>query len=143
MRRSELLTLQRDQIDGDYARLWNTKSNRPRSVPLSPRAKELIERYVPFDLHPFYIYREWNNAKKAMGLENDKNFVLHMLRHTAATRLLDTTGNIVFVQKLLGHSKLDTTMRYAHTSDDQLRNAVGLVTSKYERKAHYAESSSG
>lgn len=143
MRRSELLTLKPDQIDGDYARLWTTKTNKPRSVPLTPRAKELIERYVPFDLHPFYIYREWNKAKEAMGLKDDKNFVLHMLRHTTATRLLDTTGNIVFVQKLLGHSKLDTTMRYAHTSDDQLRSAMGLVTEKYERSPFYAGKSCG
>ena len=139
MRRSELLRLKPDQIDGDYARLWTTKTNKPRSVPLTPRAKELIAQWLPFNLDHIYIYREWNKAKEAMGLKDDKHFVLHMLRHTMATRLLDTTGNIVFVQKLLGHSKLETTMRYAHMSDDQLLSAVGLMTEKYNRNADDAE----
>lgn len=131
MRRSELLKLQPEQVDGDYARLWTTKTNKPRSVPLTPRAKELMEKWLPFNLDPFYIYREWNKARDAMGLRDDKHFVLHMLRHTMATRLLDSTGNIVFVQRLLGHSKLETTMRYAHMSDEQLLSAVGLMTEKY------------
>lgn len=139
MRRSELLKLKPDQIDGDYARLWTTKTNKPRSVPLTPRAKELIAKWVPFNLDQMHIYKEWNKARDAMGLSDDKHFVLHMLRHTMATRLLDTTGNIVFVQKLLGHSKLETTMRYAHMSDDQLLSAVGLMTEKYNRNAENAE----
>lgn len=132
MRRGELLSLKPDQIDGDYARLWNTKTKKPRSVPLSPRAKELLHKWVPFNMKLYYINENWNKARKAMGMENDKNFVMHMLRHTTATRWLETTKNIALVQKVLGHSRLETTMRYAHTSDDQLLSALGLVTQKYE-----------
>jgi integrase len=134
MRRGELLSLQPDQLDGDYARLWKTKTKTPRSVPLSPRAKELMEQWVPFDMKLSYINVEWNKARKAMGMEEDKNFVLHMLRHTTATRWLDATSNIALVQKVLGHSRLETTMRYAHTSDDQLLQGIGLVAQKYDRQ---------
>lgn len=132
MRRGELLSMQPDQIDGDYARLWKTKTKTPRSVPLSPRAKELMEKWVPFDMKLSYINVEWNKARKAMGMEDDKNFVLHMLRHTTATRWLDATSNITLVQKVLGHSRLETTMRYAHTSDEQLLQGVRFVTQKYD-----------
>jgi integrase len=134
MRRGELLSLQPDQIDGDYARLWKTKTKTPRSVPLSPRAKELMEQWVPFNMKLSYINVEWNKARKAMGMDEDKNFVLHMLRHTTATRWLDATSNIALVQKVLGHSRLETTMRYAHTSDDQLLQGIGLVAQKYDRQ---------
>ncbi len=134
MRRGELLSLQPDQLDGDYARLWKTKTKTPRSVPLSPRAKELMEQWVPFNMKLSYINVEWNKARKAMGMEEDKNFVLHMLRHTTATRWLDATSNIALVQKVLGHSRLETTMRYAHTSDDQLLQGIGLVAQKYDRQ---------
>lgn len=132
MRRGELLSMQPDQIDGDYARLWKTKTKTPRSVPLSPRAKELLEQWVPFDMKLSYINVHWNKARKAMGMEDDKNFVLHMLRHTTATRWLDATSNITLVQKVLGHSRLETTMRYAHTSDEQLLQGVRFVTQKYD-----------
>lgn len=132
MRRGELLSMQRDQIDGDYARLWKTKTGKARSVPLSPRAKELLEKWVPFNMKLTYMNDQWNKARAAMGMENDRNFVMHMLRHTTATRWLETTNNIALVQRVLGHSRLETTMRYAHTSDDQLLQAIGLVSQKYE-----------
>lgn len=131
MRRGELLGMQRDQIDGDYVRLWKTKNGKARSVPLSDRAKELIDQWIPFDLKVSRIRSEWLRARKAMGLEDDKDFVLHMLRHTTATRMLDTTENIVAVQRMLGHSRLETTMRYAHLSDESLLDAVRRTTSKH------------
>lgn len=128
MRRGELLTLQRDQIDGDYLRLWKTKTKRARSVPLTPRAKELVTKWAPFNLNVWTIQDAWLKAKKQMGLENDPSFVLHTLRHTTATRVLQSTNNIAIVQKVLGHSKITTTMRYAHVSDETLLNAVKLAS---------------
>lgn len=131
MRRGELLNLRKENVDRGYARLWNTKTKVPRSVPLSPRAQELVEKWVPFTIHPQRIRYEWDKAKKAMGLAEDRHFVLHCLRHTAATRMLDTIHNPVVVQKLLGHSKIETTMRYAHVSDETLFDAVKKTSEKY------------
>ena len=130
MRRDELRTMQRDQLNGDYARLWKTKNGKARSVPLSARARELMEQWVPFNLEVHTIRRAWVKAKIEMGLEHDSNFVLHTLRHTTATRMLESTGNIAVVQKMLGHSKIQTTMRYAHVSDEHLLDAVRLTTEK-------------
>lgn len=130
MRRGELLRLKPEDIDGNYARLWVTKTGKARSVPLTDRAKELMLQWVPFKLDEKRINREWNKVKKKMGLEQDKDFVLHTLRHTTATRMLDATGNIAVVQKMLGHAKVTTTMRYAHISDDQLLDAVRMTNSK-------------
>lgn len=130
MRRGELMKLKKEDIDGNYARLWVTKTGKARSVPLTERARELMDKWVPFNLHEKRIAREWTKAKKKLGLEHDKDFVLHTLRHTTATRMLDATGNIAVVQKMLGHAKITTTMRYAHISDDQLLDAVRLTNSK-------------
>lgn len=127
MRRGELLSLTKEQIDGDYVRLWKTKTNKARSVPLTPRAKELLTQWAPFTITVPMIHREWTKARKAMGMENDPGFVLHTLRHTTATRVLQTTNNIAVVQKVLGHAKVTTTMRYAHVSDETLLDAVRLT----------------
>lgn len=52
----------------------------------------------------------------------------HDLRHTAATRMIESGFSIVAVKEILGHASLDMTMRYANP-DVSLRNALeGLST---------------
>jgi site-specific recombinase XerD len=53
----------------------------------------------------------------------------HTLRHTFASRLLETGADIVAVKELLGHSTVVVTMRYAHTNDEAKTRAVQAVGS--------------
>jgi integrase/recombinase XerD len=47
-----------------------------------------------------------------------------MLRHTAATQLIESGTNIRFVQRLLGHASLTTTEIYTHVTDQALQHAI-------------------
>ena len=48
----------------------------------------------------------------------------HMIRHSAATHLLDSGVDIRHVQKLLGHQSITTTQLYTHVSDAQLKSVI-------------------
>ncbi|HZY12824.1 MAG TPA: tyrosine-type recombinase/integrase, partial [Beijerinckiaceae bacterium] len=52
------------------------------------------------------------------------------LRHPTATRLLRQEGNLRIVQKLLRHSEIATTARYAHVLDEDLRVALDRMTTR-------------
>lgn len=51
-----------------------------------------------------------------------KHITPHKIRHSFATHLIQNGGNVVGVQKLLGHTSLNTTQRYTHYSVDELRD---------------------
>ena len=53
-----------------------------------------------------------------------ENACLHTLRHTYASHLVMAGVDIPTVQKLLGHSDISTTMRYAHLAPEHLRKAI-------------------
>jgi len=65
--------------------------------------------------------RKWAKALEDAGIED---FRFHDLRHTAATRTLRASKNLKAVQKLLNHSNITTTARYAHALEDDVRDAL-------------------
>ena len=69
-----------------------------------------------------YVRRQLHQLSQAAGIRN--NITPHMLRHTAATQLLECGVDMRFVQRLLGHSSIATTEIYTHVSDTALRSAI-------------------
>jgi len=60
----------------------------------------------------------------AGGIGLSRRVTPHMLRHTAATLLIETGVDIRFVQRMLGHSTIATTEIYTHVSDEALRSTL-------------------
>lgn len=64
---------------------------------------------------------QWRRMRKRSGV-NDFRF--HDIRHDNATKVLRETGNMKLVQKMLNHSNIATTARYAHVLDDEVADAM-------------------
>lgn len=75
-------------------------------------------RRIPRNSHLFADFRE------ALKMAEIEDFRFHDLRHTFATRMLRQTGNLKLVSRLLGHTSIETTMRYAHVLDEDLHAAM-------------------
>ena len=84
-----------------------------RALFLSNRGSRLSERQVARRLD------HWFRAARI-----DKKLSPHALRHTFATHLYSRTGDILVVQRALGHRDLSTTQVYTHLVDDALEEAL-------------------
>ena len=143
MRRGVLLSIRWTQISDGWVSLEDTKSGKPRRVPLTLRAQECLSRHEDHPGGPFLHIAEstfsavWNKHKEAMGI-TDPGFVPHALRHTFASRLLDRRADLFTVSKLLGHTSIKTTADvYGHFSPDLAQDAIALLepvelTEEYE-----------
>lgn len=74
-------------------------------------------------------------VRKKLALPKD--LVLYSARHTFATDMLDRTGNLALVQKMLGHESILMTQRYLHP---ELKDVAQLVN---QRNAENARENSG
>jgi site-specific recombinase XerD len=70
------------------------------------------------------MQRIWGRVLRRSGIRRE-GVILHTLRHSAATLLLQTgTCDILQTQQLLGHSRLDTTAIYLHLAPQGLQAAM-------------------
>lgn len=65
-------------------------------------------------------------AVKMSGLKLPVGQKTHVLRHTFASHFMMNGGNILTLQKGLGHVSLNMTMRYAHLAPDYLKDVIKL-----------------
>lgn len=63
---------------------------------------------------------------KRCGIELPNGQMTHVLRHTFASHFIINGGNILVLQKILGHTDIKTTMRYAHLQPGHLKDALTL-----------------
>lgn len=144
MRISELLSLDRNQIDTTGKIFIRGKGKKERFVYLTKRAMEWVQQYIAKrnDSNPalFIPYRGANVLSKKSRVSHNylqmkiKQYrerlginvptSAHSLRHGFATYLAESGANPAAIQILLGHESLETTTRYVHASD------------KYAEKTH-------
>lgn len=140
----ELLNLKLTQIDFARRTLTTTrkktkKKDKPtRTIPLNSVACSILMRRAKLNSGSKYVFcnsvgnridagrlkREFIKAVKESGIEH---FRFHDLRHTFATRLVQKGVDLYKVAKLLGHSSITVTERYAHHCPESLRTGVEIL----------------
>nr|DAO67606.1 MAG TPA: integrase [Caudoviricetes sp.] len=60
------------------------------------------------------------------GIETPTGQLTHVLRHTFASHFMMNGGNILVLQRILGHTDIKVTMRYAHFAPDHLSEAISF-----------------
>jgi integrase len=118
MRRSELLAMRWDDVDmvARTVLLRATKNGRPRTVPLSPRALEII-RDIPragetvFVVSANAVRLAWERLKRRAGVSGLR---FHDLRHEAVSRFFEKGLNMPEVAAISGHRDPRMLMRYTH-----------------------------
>ena len=143
LRISEMLSLTEKDIDLDRRLIhaWQTKTSRARTVPMTARVRKIIRRrwtgmpdkkLFPQQYHYFLV--AWNRVRSVMGLENDQQFVIHALRHSCASRLVQGGVSLAVIREWMGHKSIRSTMIYAHLSATNLyeaKNVLESATLKY------------
>lgn len=134
LRVSEIVNLRIEDIDSKTMRVFVSrgkgKKDRYVNLPESILA-ELREYYSIYRPQHFlfegrsgeqYSIRSaqsvFKNAMKKAGIR--KSVGIHSLRHSYATHLLELGTDVTFIQKLLGHNNIKTTLNYTHVADRNL-----------------------
>lgn len=139
LRVSEVANLKVSDIDSKrmLLRIEQGKGQKDRNDMLSPRLLELLREWwlvgqptiwlfpgrdplLPISTKQ--IYRAVRGTAAVVGIK--KRVSPHTLRHSFATHLLEQGVDIRLIQVALGHSKLETTARYAHVAGKVLRDIV-------------------
>lgn len=69
-------------------------------------------------------YYAFRSALERAGIDLPAGQLTHVLRHTFASHFMMNGGNILVLQKILGHTDIKMTMRYAHFAPSHLEDAL-------------------
>jgi integrase/recombinase XerC len=138
LRVSELCNIKYSDLDVAKSQIRVLgKGNKTRVVPIGEKSLVVLKEYLdlnPVNSHSDYLIRNKNNQKiyprfvhrivnKYLSLVTDiKKKSPHVLRHSAATHMLDNGADLMAVKDILGHENLSTTQIYTHVSIERLKS---------------------
>ena len=152
LRLSELSTIEFSNINFNESMLRITgKGNKTRIVPIGSKAVTAINLWVDIrkkyskDSSNFLFIGKTGKAMSARNIQLRMNILAkasgveqklypHKLRHTVATHLLESSGNIRAVQEFLGHENISTTQIYTHLDNQYLMTVYDKVHPRSKKK---------
>ncbi len=142
MRRGEILSLKWENVNLSkrHIHIEDSKSGKSRDIPMNNAVVEALSVVAQYNKYVFHnpvtkeplksIRSSFKTARKRAEI---KYLRFHDLRHTAATRMVEAGVDLVTVSRMLGHSTIQMTMRYAHPTPENMRLAVSKLGEFYEQ----------
>lgn len=131
MRRGEILSLEWSNVDlrRGTAYLPRTKNGRPRTVPLSPEARDVLEGLSQrhgrvFPMSPDAVRHAWERLRQRAG-SFDLRF--HDLRHEALSRFSELGLNTPELASISGHRDVRMLLRYTHVQPARLAEKLARL----------------
>ena len=137
-RMSGIRDLRWDYVTNDCIELPDAKTG-GRVVPLGPEARAVLSAIPRDEDNPWVIagrlpgshltdlQRPWRRIRKQADLEDVR---IHDLRHSFASGGLLVGEGLPMIGKLLGHTQVQTTARYAHLANDPVKSAANRIASR-------------
>lgn len=120
----EAEALKKSQVSAGKITFIKTKGKRNRTVPVSSNILDDLPKKSGVLFEPcYYAFR---SALSRAEIDLPPGQLTHVLRHTFASHFMMNGGNILVLQRVLGHTDIKMTMRYAHFAPDHLEEALRL-----------------
>ncbi len=143
LRVSEIVNLKITDIDSKrmMIHIHGAKGKKDRLVPLSKKLLDILREYfVQYKPKGFLFEGQYGGAYSARSIQMiltaakmkagiKKKGSIHLLRHSYATHLMEGGTDVRFIQELLGHNSIKTTMRYTHVS----KKEIGKIESPLDK----------
>jgi len=126
LRWSELCRVQASDVENGMLVVSQTKSGKVRRVPLSDDLLADLRLRV-WKLVPFSPTSSGDFARVVRRLSEVQHFHAHQTRHTFACQWLERGGSLAALQRILGHSTISTTERYARLTDAFVRDEARRI----------------
>jgi len=123
---SEAETLRGEKVRNHRVTYVGTKSGKTRTVPIRADLAARLTDRKPVGRLFQTAYKIFQRAITDTGIVLPPGQLTHVLRHTFASHFMMNGGNILVLQRILGHQSITMTMRYAHFAPDHLEEAVKL-----------------
>lgn len=121
-REAERLT--RSQLSPNKLTFTKTKGGKNRTVPIPQWLYDELFQLQGQMFRP--CYQDFRKMLMRTNIQLAEGQKTHVLRHTFASHFMMNGGNILVLQRILGHANIRETMRYAHFAPDHLEEAVTL-----------------
>lgn len=150
LRVSEAVRTKLTDINRDRMQLFISKSKgkKDRVVPLAQAMLPILDAYITAFNPTEWLFenQEKNNHYSARSaqivfkqayasLDLPPNLSFHSLRHSYATHMLENGTSIAYIQELLGHNDIKTTLRYTHVSKKELGKIENPLDALLRRQA--------
>lgn len=133
---SEIERLRGEDVDleRNLITFWKTKNGHPRTIALGPKARSIVEGYVPsvprqkvFGVAYWRARELFDRAKEQLGLSGDRTLTIHCTRHTGATRMAQAGVPLQQIQAYGGWASLAAVQRYMHLQTHHLTACTAAI----------------